>query len=428
MSPTRPAAARAGAVWAGAVWARAAASRNRLADGPAPGLRTAKLAFAAVLAFVLATRFDTSPDRILAPLTALLVVQLTLYETVAHGLGRVVSVLAGVLVAVGVAHLAGLTWWSLGAVVLAALVVGQLLRLGEHLLEVPISAMIILALGGTTSTAVGRVYETLIGAAVGLGVNLLIAPPLHVQPAQEAVGRLAARLAEFVEGLAQELRAGWSRAAADRWLDRARALSSEVERADRNLEQAERSARFNPRGGRARGARPRLRTGLTALEHCHVSLRNLCRALLDRAYFVPEDEQHLASTAGAGGVGRRADVDRPSGARRRPLQRRGRAGRRHPRRSGRQYRRAAGAARPPRRAPRGGPFGRPGGLAAARGAAGRRRPAEGGSRSCGTSPRAGLAAGAGGATAASGGAPGGQRPGPASAVAPSLRHPRGRRR
>jgi hypothetical protein len=256
-----------------------------------PGLRTAKLTLAAVLAYVLATRLDTSPDRILAPLTALLVVQLTLFQTVAAAAGRVVSVLSGVGVAVGVAHVLGLTWWSLGAVVLVSLVLGRLLRLRENLLEVPISAMIVLAVGGATSSAAGRVVETLIGGAVGLVVNLVVAPPLHVRPAEQALSRLAGRLAEALDELADDVRQDWSRSASDRWLSRARDLGREVGRADDDLERAEESARLNPRGRQARGAQPRLRAGMTGLEHCWVSLRNLCRAMLDRAYSVDEDDR-----------------------------------------------------------------------------------------------------------------------------------------
>ena len=108
--------------------------------GRRPGLRTAKTTIAAVLSFVGAQRLGTSPQPVLAPLTALLVVQLTMYETLTSGLQRVASVVAGVLTAVGVATYVGLTWWSLGAVVAASLVIGRLLRLGPQLLEVPISA------------------------------------------------------------------------------------------------------------------------------------------------------------------------------------------------------------------------------------------------------------------------------------------------
>lgn len=261
-----------------------------LRRGRKPGLRTAKTTLAAVLSFVLAKRLGTSPEPVLAPLTALLVVQLTMYETVANGLQRVASVVAGVLVAIGVASYVGLTWWSLGIVVAASLLIGRVLRLGAQLLEVPISAMLVLAVGGAHGAAWERVYETLIGAAVGVVVNAVIVAPLYVQSADDALTELAERMASFLRKLAEQLRAGWSREAADRMLNEARRLGGEVQRADRTLGRAEESARFNPRGGRAREAQPRLRIGLTGLEHVYVTIRNLCRALLDRTYFVPAED------------------------------------------------------------------------------------------------------------------------------------------
>jgi hypothetical protein len=244
---------------------------------------------AAVVAFAIADWLHTSSAPVLAPLTALLVVQLTMYETVAHGRERIVSVVAGVLVAVGFASVTGLTWWSLGLIVGVSLVAGRLLRLGPHLLEVPISAMLVLAVGGAENAALGRVVETLIGAVVGVLVNLLIAPPLYVQPASDAIAELAARMGTFSRTLAEALRGEWSREAADRHLAGARALGEEVARADRQLARTEESARLNPRGRIARQAQPRLRSTLTALEHAQVGLRNLARALLDRTYFVPDE-------------------------------------------------------------------------------------------------------------------------------------------
>jgi uncharacterized membrane protein YgaE (UPF0421/DUF939 family) len=259
--------------------------------GRVPGLQTAKTTLAAVLSFLVAEWLRTSEQPVLAPLTALLVVQLTTYRTVAQGLERVVSVVAGVLVAVAVAAIVGLSWWSLGAVVALSLIVGQLLRLGPQLLEVPISAMLVLAVGGAENAAAGRVYETVIGAVIGVAVNLVVVPPLYLQPAGEALGELAGRMERFLRDMARELLAGWSRAAADRWLNEARALTTDVSRVEEMLTRAEESARLNPRGAVVREAQPRLRTALTAFEHCYVSLRNLCRALLDRTYFVPLEEQ-----------------------------------------------------------------------------------------------------------------------------------------
>ncbi len=258
------------------------------------GVWIAKLTLAAVLSYLLAELLGTSPDPLLAPLTALLVVQLTMYATLTAGLDRIVSVVAGVLVAVVVATQIGLNWWSLGLVVAVSLILGRLLRLGPNLLEVPISAMLVFAVGGLEDAAAGRVFETLIGAAVGVLVSVLIVPPLYHRPAGDAIGEVAQRMAEFSRALAGALRREWSRAESSRWLDQARALGQEVAHADERLARAEDSARLNPRARPTREARPRLRTMLTGLELSYVVLRNLSRAILDRTYFVPEEQEGSA--------------------------------------------------------------------------------------------------------------------------------------
>ena len=259
--------------------------------GRVPGLRTAKVTLAAVLAYAAADLLNTSEAPILAALTALLVVQLTVYETVAQGIQRILSVLAGVLIAVVIAAFVGLSWWSLGAVVGVSVVLGQFLRLGPHTVEVPISAMLVLAVGGAGAegAAVGRTYETLIGAAVGIVVNFAIAPPVHVRPAGAAISEVANRLTEFLRGLAGDLRSGWSRGAAERWLTEARALGPYLVRADQSLARAEQSALLNPRGDEVREAQPRLRTALTGLELCYILMRTLCREIFDRTFYLPPD-------------------------------------------------------------------------------------------------------------------------------------------
>jgi hypothetical protein len=262
--------------------------------GRIPGLRLGKTTAAAMLSFAVADWIGTSDAPVLAPLTALLVTQVTMYDTVRESLQRIASVLAGVLVAVGVAAVAGLSWWSIGGVVAVSLVLGRLLGLGPQLLEMPISAMLVLAVGGDRDVADSRVYETLIGAAVGVLVNVVIAPPLYLQPAGDAVREVAERMAGFCRELAAGLREGWSRADADRWLTDARGLSKDVQRADRGLARTENSARLNPRAAPIRRIQPRLRTTLNGLELCQLSLREVCRALLDRTYFVPQEEESTA--------------------------------------------------------------------------------------------------------------------------------------
>ena len=62
------------------------------------------------------------------------------------------------------------------------------------------------------------------------------------------------------------------------------------------MARAEEAARLNPRGRRGRDAHPRFRATLTGLERCHLTLRTLARAILDRTYFVPTPEQGAAYT------------------------------------------------------------------------------------------------------------------------------------
>ena len=102
----------------------------------------------------------------------------------------------------------GLTWWSLGLLVAASIIVGQLLRLGPNLIEVPISAMLVLGVGyaaGAQASGLNRVVETLIGAAVGVLVNVVFPPAVRTRNAGQAVQRLAEEVAALLEEAAQGL-------------------------------------------------------------------------------------------------------------------------------------------------------------------------------------------------------------------------------
>src|SRR6202042_412652 len=119
-----------------------------------------RLASTAVFAYLVALLLPVTSRPVLAPLTALLVAQVTLYQTVRSAVRRVVAVVTGVLLAVALAAWVGFTWWSLGLTIVVALAVGYALHLGDTVLEVPISAMLILSVGTTTAAATGRIIET----------------------------------------------------------------------------------------------------------------------------------------------------------------------------------------------------------------------------------------------------------------------------
>ena len=274
------------------VTARTLRARYR-GRGDPPGWRTIKTTLAAVLAYLLALwLLGSQPPPLLAPLTALLVAQLTIFETVKSSVERVGSVVAGVLVAVLLSKVFGLTWWSLGITILAALVIGILLRLGDHTLEVPVSAMLVLAVAGQAGTAaVDRVAETLIGAATGVVVSFLLRPPVYVQPAGDAIGQLATEEAELLAAMGTELTEGWSGEQARTFQDRARELDRPLRTARIALARGEESLRLNPRQRRVREGASSLRAALAALEHSGVQVRGITLDLADLAEAVESSGQ-----------------------------------------------------------------------------------------------------------------------------------------
>jgi hypothetical protein len=274
------------------------ASLRRLRSTRSAFAYISRLTATATFAYLVALVIPAGTNRpVLAPLTALLVLQASLFQTVRSAIRKVLSVTVGVLVAVAVAEFIGFSWWQLGLVIAGALIIGLVLRLGDDLLEVPISAMLIFSSAGTHAAASGRIIDTLIGAAAGLLGGLLLAGRPRVQPASSAVGRLAGQVSGLMDQMAHDLThepsaddtrdAGLS-GAARQWLGQARALRNEIDRVDDTLREAADSARLNPHrlvapadAAQATETTVALRSALEALEHSALTLRGLTRSVLD---------------------------------------------------------------------------------------------------------------------------------------------------
>jgi hypothetical protein len=265
--------------------------RQLRARGPAAVTRAGRLSSAAVASYLVAQSAVADPRPVTAALTALLIVQVTLVGTLADTLRRILSVLVGVGVAILVASVAGFTWWSLGALVAVGILLGQVLRLGAHLMEVPISAMLILAAGGAGVQATDRIAETLVGAAVGVLINVLVPPHTRTRSAGAAVAEFADSLAALLERVARSIvERPVTRDEAREWLYEVRSIGGDTARVDRVLTEAHQSRRLNPRAVGTADPTPDLRNGLDALEHTAVALRAVFRSVADGAGTVEEDE------------------------------------------------------------------------------------------------------------------------------------------
>lgn len=261
--------------------------RARLAAQSVPTLTAT-----AVFAYLLACLLPGSSRPVLAPLTAILVVQASRYQTMRSAVQRVASVVAGVVVALGFTTAVGFTWWSLALVIAVGLMIGSVLRLGDHILEVPISAMLILALG-SGSAATGRVVDTLAGAAAGLAGGMIFLR-VRTQPAEDAIADFSRRMAGLLEEMAAGVTEGAGEDQTGTWLARARSMTSELQEVDDTLGEAEDSLRLTPSALRSDRTAVPLRNGLEALEHAAITIRGLTRSLTDDARLPERDSAALA--------------------------------------------------------------------------------------------------------------------------------------
>jgi hypothetical protein len=254
-------------------------------------LWSVRITIAAVASYVAGVLLFPGTYPLLAPLTAMLVVQVTPVTLLVSGLDRVVAVVAGVFVAVGFAVVIPLQWWSLGLLILVSITIGQVLPLRSNRLEVAISGMLVLGMGtmGAESVARQRIAETLLGAAVGIAANLLFPPKVASGDACRALDGLADSLSELLNRAADQLATlvGEGREvapAARTWLDDARRITHDIPQVGAALLQAEEGRRLNVRAVGRSDVCPGLRQGLEALERSAVAIRHMFRALVDATH------------------------------------------------------------------------------------------------------------------------------------------------
>lgn len=239
-------------------------------------LTTGRLTAAGVLAYLLTLWLTSGPVDLTGALTALLVVQTSAFSTLRMGVVRVGAVLTGVLVAVALSSWVGLTWWSLGIVISASLLLAAALRLGEQALETPISAMLIFGLGGQEIAAETRVVTTLIGAAVGVALNLLLPPRVPTRDAIADVREVARQQAECLSVASTSMMQNpISRSEVRVWLERANRASALAAKASATVGAMTDVRKFNHRAIGTSDLEPILTDGLAALERSSMAIRSL---------------------------------------------------------------------------------------------------------------------------------------------------------
>ncbi len=258
-------------------------TRRIQASKRTPLLQVVKTSVAAVVAWIAAGSVLPEQLPVFAAIASLLVVQPSVNQSFGKAIERSVGVISGVAVASILSMLLGQASWVVMLAILVAILLAWSLRMTTGTSnQVAISAMLVLALGASSPEyASARIIETLIGAAIGFVVNVVIVPPVLVSPVRESVVRLGNELASTLDRLAEALRVEQAEGDLEGLMIEARLLRPMKDAAQTAIEEGEESLTLNPRRSSHRSDLAELREILDRFSPVVTRLIGMTRAFRD---------------------------------------------------------------------------------------------------------------------------------------------------
>jgi uncharacterized membrane protein YgaE (UPF0421/DUF939 family) len=249
------------------------------------GERVIKSAVAAVVAWLLAGLLPENPAPILAPLTAIFSINLTIAGSMRDAVQRVLGVVFGILLAVLISEYIGPNAWAIFLVILISFYVGRRLGLDPSgIQQIAVSALLIVlgaASNAIDDAAILHLANTLIGTGVGLLLNASVAPPNYLPDARRRLLEVGDAIQDDLRVLAEAVRTGISNDEAVTTLHLARETNTKLLELDSTLSQAQESLQFNLLGRRQRDVLRLYQRADLALEHASIQTRMIARALAD---------------------------------------------------------------------------------------------------------------------------------------------------
>jgi len=257
----------------------------------------AKSALAAGVSWGLAKVVSDEPSPVLAALTALVVVQVSVRASIASALQRSAAVVLGVLLAVAIGDALTLNALTVALVVGASLAVAQLvLRLPRQAArQVPISGLVVLSAlaAGEGTSGWYRALDTVVGAAVGVVVSLVL-PASRVVEVRQTLERLGHGLGEVLDAMGTGLAEPWSTDQTETWRRSARAARDRlVDQAKEAIGNGRESARWNVRDRRHADALGDWEDTVPRLDRTAIGVWVIARSLDDQARLADGEHRRL---------------------------------------------------------------------------------------------------------------------------------------
>ncbi|KPI05077.1 protein of unknown function DUF939 [Actinobacteria bacterium OK006] len=251
-------------------------------------VQAGKAALAACVAWAVARWWLQAPMAFVAPWVAIVLVESTVYRSVAHGLQQLAAIAVGTVAATGAALVLDSTMVAMVLVLPAVVLLGQWQRLGSQGIYAATGALFVLTSGQITIAAsAARLAEAVFGAVVGIAVNTVIRPPVYLRDTRATLEDAACEAQEILDAVADGLAGGgWDGRAAGEWHERALRLGRLVEQARSAIGWSRESMRINPRGRRRSAVSPPGKAyddALGVLDYVAVHTAGVTRAVLEAA-------------------------------------------------------------------------------------------------------------------------------------------------
>jgi uncharacterized membrane protein YccC len=219
---------------------------------------------------------------LVAAIVCSLSIRISLYKSVREGLGQILGTAIGAGIALATVYFFDFGVIAVATTVLLCSVVARGLRLGEVAsVNVPVTALIVIGPGISSSTAEHRLFSTLIGAAVAIVFSYFSHASTPAGRTIDQITRLGKKSADLLGNMAEGVASGYSQDDAGKWLLRARILIEEIPNVRSQALEAKRYARWSPLAEADQADALYLRG--VAMEHTVVQVRTIARTLFDSA-------------------------------------------------------------------------------------------------------------------------------------------------
>ena len=248
-----------------------------------------KSVVAATAGWIIANDVLAAPSATFAPFAALLMVQATISESLDRAVRYAGAMVFGVLLVGALTPVLGAATVSFALLMLVALAVGRWRKLGQQGPQVGVAALFAYS-SFTHAAAPSASFAQLtsiaglvvLGCAIGVVTNLVLAPPMRYRSANHAVSTLAESLSVLINDIDNGIRAGVpAQDEADEWLYRAEQFPQVVAQTRATVTRTVEMRRFNPRRLllRRQATFEGHRAIISALERVAEQLRSATRGL-----------------------------------------------------------------------------------------------------------------------------------------------------